>query len=125
MRQCANAPLQTRDLVFAPSGAWRGGRAALLEQLRGYHKPLSGLANASHRRMMLQCTDTPGSALGSKLSYPDDNLSLQRDSEKVPHVYCTRTACARNIYGMRTAYTTYTACALRTHRASGVILSIG
>ena len=123
MRQCANAPLQTRDLVFAPSGAWRGGRAALLEQLRGYHKPLSGLANASHRRMMLQCTDTPGSALGSKLSYPDDNLSLQRDSEKVPHVYCT--ACARNIYGMRTAYTTYTACALRTHRASGVLLSIG
>ena len=92
--------MQTRGLVFAPSGAWRGGRAALLERLRGYHQPLSGLANASHRRMMLQCTDTPGSGLGSKLSYPDDTLSLERDSEKVPHVYCMRTAPARNIHGM-------------------------
>ena len=56
--------MQTRGLVFAPSSAWRGGRAALLERLRGYHQPMSGLANASHRRMMLQCTDTPGSGLG-------------------------------------------------------------
>ena len=35
---------------------------------------------------MMQCTDKPGSGDGSKLSYPDDTLSLERDSEKVTHV---------------------------------------
>ena len=31
---------------------------------------------------MLQCTDILGSGLGFKMSYPDDTLSLRRDSEK-------------------------------------------
>ena len=86
LRRSVHAPTQTRALVFTPSGARRDARAALLERLRGYHQPLSGLASASHRRMMMQCTDKPGSGDGSKLSYPDDTLSLERDSEKVPHV---------------------------------------
>ena len=73
-----------RAAVFASTGAWHTGRAAMLERLRGYHQPASGMANVSHRRMMLQCTDDRGAEPGSgfKMSYPDDTLSLQRDSEK-------------------------------------------
>lgn len=116
LRRCVNAPTQTRALVFTPSGAWRGGRAAVIERLRGYHQPLNGLANASHRRMMMQCTDTPGSGLGSKLSYPDDTLSLERDSEKVPHVYCMGMP---HVHSRRHVHTCMRVCMCKqTHRAS-------
>lgn len=69
-------------LVYSSMSRWRSDRAAMVERLRGYHSHAGVFSNSSQRRMMLQCTDSLGSGLGFKMSYPDDTLSLRRDSEK-------------------------------------------
>ena len=70
------------DGFVSPYPYFRSARQQISNRLATYHTPADGIGNSSLRRMLVQCRDDLGSGLGFKLSYPDDALSLARDSEK-------------------------------------------
>ena len=71
-----------RSWIYASASEFRSARQQISARLATYHQPADGIGNSSLRRMLVQCRDELGSGLGFKLSYPDDALSLARDSEK-------------------------------------------
>ena len=71
-----------RSWIYASASEFRSARQQISARLATYHQPADGIGNSSLRRMLVQCRDDLGSGLGFKLSYPDDALSLARDSEK-------------------------------------------
>ena len=69
-----------RSWIYASTSDF-GARQQVSARLATYHTPADGIGNGSLRRMLVQCKDDLARA-SLKLSYPDDALSLARDSEK-------------------------------------------